>query len=273
MIANHQTGFAELNGACIYYESAGEGPPLVLVHAGICSSRMWDKQFAEFAKVYHVVRYDMRGYGQSNPVDGLYFHHQDLHELLNFLGIARAHLVGCSIGGATIIDFALAYPAQVASLILVCSALNGYQNPEPRRPPPNLEEIVTAFEQGDLAPANEHDLRTWVDGPQRNPEQVDPMVRAQVSEMNLLALKNEAMELGEEQTLKPAGAQRLHEIRGATLLINGDLDQPLILRISEQLAAHITHTRNVVIPGTAHLPNMEQPAHFNTTVLSFLAQK
>ena len=52
--------FAEVNGARLYYEIAGEGPPLVLVHAGLADGRMWDEQFQEFAKHYRVLRYDRR---------------------------------------------------------------------------------------------------------------------------------------------------------------------------------------------------------------------
>ncbi|MCB0189787.1 MAG: alpha/beta hydrolase, partial [Caldilineaceae bacterium] len=56
-----QSGFAELNGAEFYYETAGAGQPLVLIHAGICDSRMWDEQIAPFAEHFQVIRYDMRG--------------------------------------------------------------------------------------------------------------------------------------------------------------------------------------------------------------------
>ena len=65
-----QTGFAEINGAKIYYEVAGEGQPFVMVHAGIANKSMWDDQFDFFAQKYKVVRYDMRGFGQSPPVGG-----------------------------------------------------------------------------------------------------------------------------------------------------------------------------------------------------------
>ena len=59
-----QTGFAEINGAKIYYEVAGEGQPLLMVHAAIAHKSMWDDQFAFFAQNYKVVRYDMRGLWQ-----------------------------------------------------------------------------------------------------------------------------------------------------------------------------------------------------------------
>jgi len=64
-----QSGFADLNGATFYYEVAGAGEPLVLVHAGICDARMWDEQFGLFAQSYRVVRYDQRGFGRTPAVE------------------------------------------------------------------------------------------------------------------------------------------------------------------------------------------------------------
>src|SRR5215208_6153352 len=60
-----ETGMAEVNGARIYYEAAGEGDPLVLVHAGIADSRMWEDQLMAFADRYRVIRHDMRGFGTT----------------------------------------------------------------------------------------------------------------------------------------------------------------------------------------------------------------
>ena len=76
-----KNGFAEVGGARFYYEIAGEGPPLVLLHAGIADGRMWDEQFEVFAEHYQVLRYDRRGFGKTEMVAGAYSHHRDLHEL------------------------------------------------------------------------------------------------------------------------------------------------------------------------------------------------
>src|SRR5690606_11396205 len=65
-MSERERGYAEVNGARLYYEVAGSGPALVLIHAGIADCRMWDEQFAALAARYRVVRYDQRGYGQSS---------------------------------------------------------------------------------------------------------------------------------------------------------------------------------------------------------------
>lgn len=272
MTINHQAGFAELNGSKFYYETAGTGFPLILVHAGICDSRMWDEQFDVFAQQHRVVRYDLRGYGQTAPVDGAYAHHTDLLALLNHLGIERAHLLGCSMGGATVIDFALTYPDRVSALIPVCCEPGGFQDPVDEPLPPGYEEYEAAAKAGDLAYANEYEVHLWADGLQRTPDQVDAALREKVYAMNQIALQHEALQLRERQKIDPPAAARLGEIQAPTLLIMGDLDYPSMLRAADFMATTIPGAQKATIQGTAHLPNMEQPAHFNQIVLDFLRE-
>lgn len=262
--------FAELNGTKFYYELAGSGPPLVLVHAGIADGRMWDAQFSVFAQHYRVLRYDRRGFGQTPMVAGDYAHHGDLDALLQHLQIERALLVGCSQGAKTIVDFALEHPARVAALGLVAPALSGFAFNGAA--PPQAAALDRAEAAGDLALVNELELQVWVDGPHRTPADVDAAVREQVRAMNALALQT-PMDLGQEQPLVPSAAGRLGEIHAPTLILTGNLDTPRTLAAAEWLAQHIAGATRVSMEGTAHLPNMEQPAVFNQHVLTFLQPK
>lgn len=264
-----ETGFAEINGAQLYYESAGEGPALVLVHAGITDARMWDEQFSAFARSFRVVRYDRRGFGRTQTLSGGtdYSHHEDLRGLLRFLGITRAILVGCSQGGKTVLDFTLERPSVTRALVLVASALGGFEFEGER--PRQFEELVRADEAGDVERVNELELQIWVDGPRREPSEVDAGVRQRVREMNRIAL-SAPQGSGTEQPLEPAAVNRLGEIRVPTLVITGDLDTPRTLETARVLAGEIDGAQSVVIKGTAHLPNMERPEEFNRHVLSFL---
>jgi pimeloyl-ACP methyl ester carboxylesterase len=268
MSSQRETGMALTNGARLHYEIAGAGEPLVLVHAGIADGRMWDGQVARFARRYRVVRYDMRGFGRSAIVEGPYAHHEDLRTLLDSLGIERAFLVGCSMGGRTIIDFALEHPGRVRALVLVGSALGGFDAGED--PPKQWEELVAAEDAGDLGRVSELEVQIWVDGPYRGPDGVDSAVRDLVREMNLIALKNEASGLGDERPLEPPAVNRLVEIQVPTLVIVGDLDRPEIIEAADLLQKRIPRARRAVIPGTAHLPNLERPQGFNRVVLEFL---
>ena len=265
---HRETGTAKVNGARVYYEVAGEGEPLVLVHAGIADSRMWEGQISSFAERYRVVRYDLRGFGKTRMVEGPFSHHEDLRGLLDSLGVERAHLVGCSMGGGAVLDFALVYPERAGNLVLVGSAIGGF-SPD-FGPPKEWDELVAADEAGDLARISELEVRMWVDGPGRSPEDVDASIRDLVREMNLIALKTEDADLGEEWEPEPPAADRLHNVYAPTLLIVGDEDQPRVFAAADLLEKELPNSRKVVMHGTAHLPNMERPEEFNRLVLDFL---
>lgn len=262
------TGTADVNGAELYYEVSGEGEPLVLVHAGIADGRMWDGQVESFAQRYRVIRPDLRGFGRSPMVEGPYSHHEDLRALLDALGVGRASFVGCSMGGGAVIDFALENPERVEALVLVGSAVGGFRFDE--EPPEEWDELVAADEAGDLERVSELEVRMWVDGPLRGPDAVDPAVRDLVREMNLIALQNEAMQLGEELEPQPPAATRLSQVQAPTLVLVGEVDRPRPLAAADLLERELPDARKTVMTGTAHVPNMERPEQFNRLVLDFL---
>ena len=125
---HRESGFAPINTARLYYEVAGDGPPFVMIHAGVADHRQWDNEFTHFAPHYRVLRYDLRGYGQSEPVEGEYSHLQDLTALLDYLHLDQPSvLMGCSMGGGLALNLALTRPAQVAALIMVDSGPTGLE--------------------------------------------------------------------------------------------------------------------------------------------------
>jgi 3-oxoadipate enol-lactonase len=266
------SGVAQVNGTAIHYDIAGAGFPLVLLHAGICDRRMWDEQMPVLAEHFRVIRYDQRGFGQTAMPLGPFSHLADLVGLLSALGIERAHLLGCSRGGSLALDLTLAHPERVGGLGLVCSSPSGYKPPQPVPESAQIPDLIAAFDAGALERAAELEVQVWVDGPRRTPDQVNPVVRARVYEMDLQAMRIEAASQGQEyeQKTEPPAALRLAEVRVPTLVIIGDQDAPISLSSGEALAAGIPGARRVVLQGAAHLPNMEQPSVFNKIVLDFL---
>jgi len=90
-------GHITIKGSQIYYESIGDGDPMVFIHADGLDSRMWEQQVAHFSKNYRVIVYDIRGFGKSDiPSDQTYSFVEDLSLLLSHLNISKAHLVGLS---------------------------------------------------------------------------------------------------------------------------------------------------------------------------------
>jgi pimeloyl-ACP methyl ester carboxylesterase len=171
-----QTGFLDGQGAPLYYEVAGTGQPLLLIHAGVADSRMWDDQFQTFAQQYRVVRYDLRGFGKSTVPSGKFANHEDVTALFEYLGIKQAHLIGISFGGLIALDFTLAHPEKVTSLVLGAPDVSGRESSSADVSRFAVEEEAL-LERGDLAGATELNLRMWLDVPRRTLDQVDHFVR------------------------------------------------------------------------------------------------
>ncbi len=264
------SGFLDVQGASLYYEVAGEGYPLLLLHAGIADSSMWDEQFPLFAQHYRTLRYDLRGFGQTQWNAGTFAAYEDPVALFHALHVQKAHVLGISFGGKIALDFALTHPELVASLILVAPSIGGEQPSEQIRH--FVQEEDALVEKGDLQDATELNLRLWVDGPQRTPEQVKPTVRQRVYEMQYHAFTIPMPENADEQQVEPPAITRLTEIRVPTLIIVGDLDLPEKLDLSKQLATFIPSAQLEVIAGAAHMVSMEQPQKFNDIVLNFLSK-
>ena len=264
-----ESGFLDVQGAPLYYEVAGQGYPLLLIHAGIADSRMWDEQFPVFAQYYRVIRFDLRGYGQSVIPPNLFAEYEDPAALLHSLGVEKAHVVGVSFGGKIAIDFTLAHPDMVTALVLVAPLVVGYaESAEVQR---FNEEEARLLEQGDLDAATELNVRTWVDGPRRTPEQVNPAVRERVREMQYHAFTVPVPEGADEIPLEPPAIERLSDIRVPTLLIIGEYDLEEKHALVNLLATEIPGARRVAVANAAHMVNMEQPEEFNRLVLDFLA--
>jgi len=264
-------GFLDVQAASLYYEVAGEGYPLLLLHAGIADSRMWDEQFPVFAQHYRAIRYDLRGYGQTRWDSGTFAAYEDPATLFRALDVQKAHVIGVSYGSKIALDFALAHPELVASLVLVAPSVGGEQPSEQIRQFFQQEDALV--EKGDLAGATELNLRLWVDGPQRTPDQVNPSVRQRVYEMQYHAFTVPMPEVIDEQELQPPAITRLAEVRVPTLIIVGNLDLPDKLALTEQLATGIPGARREIIAGAAHMVTMEQPQEFNRIVLEFLREQ
>jgi pimeloyl-ACP methyl ester carboxylesterase len=122
VLSTWRAGRAAVPGGELYYETAGEGPALVLIHADFLDHRMWEPQFESLAQDHRAVRYDARGHGRSTVPGGPYSDGEDLRALLDHLGIASAYLVGLAHGARIASEFAAAEPRRVRGLVLAAGA-------------------------------------------------------------------------------------------------------------------------------------------------------
>jgi pimeloyl-ACP methyl ester carboxylesterase len=259
-----------INNALIYYEIAGEGAPFVMIHAGVADNRQWNNEFAHFATRFRVLRYDMRGYGKSNPVDGEYSHLQDLTALLNHLQIDQPLIaMGCSMGGGLAMNLALTKPSMVKALIMVDAGPTGLELDVPT--PAAFAEAEKAYKAGDLDLTAEIETQIWFDGMGRTPAQVNQGMRKLVYKMNRIALSHEAKGLGNRlpDTQIPA-VERLGELHIPVLAIVGAHDTPYTLAAADHMVEKMPSARKVIIDDAAHLPNMDQPEEFQGIVTMFL---
>jgi pimeloyl-ACP methyl ester carboxylesterase len=258
------SGKAELTGI-----EDGKGPALVFLHAGVADKRMWRDQMAAFANRHRVVAYDRRGFGETRYKPEIFSHMQDLRAVLDGLAIEQATLVGCSQGGRFSVDFALAYPQRVAKLVLVAPAIGGA--PQPEELPDDIDNLLQQAEQAedqkhyDLV--NRIEAHMWLDGPRSVDGRVQGSARDLFLRMNIIPLKSPSPGKDEAAT---DSFKKLNKIAAPTLLIWGDLDFPHLQERCTLLGKRIKGAQSAMMPGTAHLPNLEQPKQFNALLEAFL---
>lgn len=258
-----ESGFAEVNGTKLYYEVAGQGDPIVLIHGFTLDTRMWDDQFKEFSKHYRVIRYDVRGFGKSStPIEGEpYSNQEDLKALLDYLDIREAHIVGLSMGGGIAINFTLEYPDYASSLITVDSSLAGHTWSTQVMPGVRKIAEEESVEAG---------LEAFINCPLFEPALRNPNVADRVKQIVRSYSGWALVHDNPQKGVVPSPHSRLHEIKCSTLAIVGEHDTPDFHEIANMIDRDVLNSRKCVLQGVGHMSNMEAPEAFNREVLDFL---
>lgn len=267
------TGFVEVNGAMLYFEEKGSGPPLVLLHSANTNLHIWDGQFDFLARNHRTVRYDARGFGRSRSELVDFTDYEDLRLLLDHLGIDRTVLVGLSLGGMTAFEFALEYPERVSSLVLAGAGLNGFEYSFSEEERERFAEIRRAAAEGDLEVAASLGTEAYFNAPERPWSEVRLEIRETVKDMFLqsedrFALNSNAL----HHFLEPKAIERVAEIQAPLLVILGEHESPNEYGIANILENNIPNVQRAIIPGAKHLTSMENPEAFNRAVYGFLAE-
>jgi len=268
-------GYLSVEGARLYYETAGSGRALIMIHAGFLDSRMWDGQFRVFAKKNKVVRYDVRGFGRSSRPSEAYSDAEDLLGLMEHLGISDACLLGVSNGGRIALDLATALPHKVCGLILVSPGICGYvsSGPEEDKGWEEFEKMESrqnlAIGEKRVGDAVRIDLEMWA------PAQSSRGRRRllQIALANSHVHKNPwwwRSTYGLQESPQPPAFERLSSIRVPTLLIVGDEDVKGMQTRTERLHGLIPGSELRIMDGADHIPNLSRPREFNALVSTFL---
>jgi len=253
---------ATINGIELYYEIHGEGPALVFAHGAGGNHVSWWQQIPALAQSYRCVTFDHRGFGLSREQPGgpgARAFVEDLRALLDHLGIERAALVGQSMGGWTVLGFAIQYPDRTRALVL-CDTTAG------------MDDADVIAEQGRLletAPSALGDIIKHAIGAEL--ERRDP-ARA------FLYRQISALNLGVPADLLPvlfAARQNpdlVVERRIPVILIVGEEDVLTPPSIMELMRRRLGPARLIRIPGSGHSVYFERPDEFNRTIENFLRE-
>ncbi len=244
------------DGVDIYYETHGEGRPLLLAHGYSATSQMWRGQIGPFAARYKLILWDMRGHGQSDyPLDqGAYSEEAtvaDMAALLDAAGAEKAIVGGLSLGGYMSLAFHLAHPERVDALLIIDTG-PGYRKDE-ARDAWNQNALRTAerFETEGLARLAGGSAETRASS-HLNAEGLARAARGMLTQRDARVIDS------------------LPTIAVPSLVVVGADDTPFLIA-SDYMAAKIPGARKLVIPGAGHAANIDQPEAFNAGVLGFLA--
>lgn len=263
------SGFVDVEGGSIWYEVTGKGDPLVLIHAGYVDSRMWDGDIAYLSGTHMVIRYDVRGFGQSSRPTAPYSDYRDLEQLLDSLDIDKAIIIGVSNGGRIATDFAVENPGRVTALVLVNSGIRGYESGGKAEDSwPGMEKAERNFlklrGEGKMREAAEVDVNYWSHGLSGT----DRDKLLDIAEKNVSLPEHDPDKF--QVSPEPPAFGRIGELSMPVLIIIGADDINGIIEIDTAINEKIAGSQLVRIEGADHLPNLSAPDLFKETLSGFL---
>ncbi|MBA3232776.1 MAG: alpha/beta hydrolase [Propionibacteriales bacterium] len=245
------------------HDVLGSGPPIVLLHSGVCDRRMWTPQVGRLAQTARVIAPDLRGFGETPLLPGDFSCADDVVALLDALTVATAVLVGSSFGGRVALEVASTYSDRVSGLVLLCPAYSGLAPTAAAQSFAQQEDAL--LEAGALDSAVELNVTTWL-GPD-----ADDATRDLVREMQRHAFDVQIPADSWPEPPKPQPiSPDLSAITAPTLVVAGGLDMDHFQAIAAYLAAEIPQAQLLSLSWAAHLPSLERPAETTTLITDFL---
>jgi len=261
-----------LNGVDLYYEETGHGFPVVFCHEFAGDYRAWDAQVRAFSRLYRCVTYSQRGFPPSSVPTDLDAYTQDLliddlRGLLEHLRIQQAHVVGFSMGGSVVLNFALRHPSLCRSIVVVGTGAGTTQRERFERDIDTVVELIRT--QGMQAFAE-----IYANGPTRQQlKRKDPhgwdVFRVQLAEHSPVGQSLTMLGVMRRRPTIFSLETALHELHVPTLIVIGDEDEPCV-DVAVFLKRHISTAGLLVMPQSGHTVNLEEPALFNASILDFL---
>ena len=246
--------FLDVGGVKLWYEDCGtqNKTSVVLLHDGLVHSITWDGIWAPLCAKYHVVRFDRRGYGESEPAKTAFVPEDDLYQVMRQVRMGRAIIVGNSSGGGLALDFALAHPEMVEALFLIGPVVHGMPSSNYFTERGNKNSEPLARNDTRAAAENWSKDRFLIAGP-------DPQARKRLFEALEHNPQNLKVNGGMEIRPIPPTVTRLSQIHAPTLVLVGDADIADVFAYSGAIEAALPVVSFEVWPDTGHLIQLQKP--------------
>lgn len=267
-----KTGYVNVGNGYLYYEEAGEGIPLILVHGHSLDCRMWDGQFYVFARNYRTIRYDLRGYGKSSPQseDYQFTHVEDLVALMDSLHIDKAHIVGLSLGGYIGTDMLGWFSERMLSAVLASGNLRKSKGPSQ---PMTSDESTLRDEEISALKDRGVDVmkKEWFEGLVASGGTLRDSIREPLWKM--INDWNAWQPLHKEVRVT-AGMDAFEELKKKrpevpVLILEGRSENNRFPEHPEILD-YLPNAKMMIIDDCGHMLNMERPKEFNDVIEEFL---
>lgn len=255
---------ANIGGIDMHYEVSGSGPWITLSHSLGANLGMWDAQLEVLNQHFTVLRYDIRGHGQTQVTEGSYTLAQladDIHGLLRHLGVTRTHWIGLSLGGMIGQVFAIRYPELVDHAVIADSTGKAAPNAATMWG----ERATLARSQGMGALVQPTLSRWFTDAYREKHPEVMARIGHMIESTPAEGYAGCCAAISVIHTL-----EGLQHLKVPGLVIVGEQDLATPPAMSEQIHQHWPNSNFVMLKDAAHLASVEQAAAFNKTVMQFL---
>lgn len=246
------------------YQIQGGGTPLVLVHSPGVDSREWKYVAPDLARHHQVITYDARGTGKSPAPQQPTSLVEDLRVLLDHLKFDKVSLVGHSMGGQAVTDFALTYPSRVEKLVLIAPSLTGFQHSRPF--------IDWMAQVNACAPDVNRLVEQSLSGPNYRVT-MSSSERDFLRDMHTMYMTRVFSEWKSYEVVwpMPPAIERLEELAASTLFIQGTVEWEDMHRIAEQFK-RVPSIRFEVIEGADHMVTLTHPEEMAGLIIKFLEE-
>lgn len=254
-----------------YLDSApkhNELKALVLLHAFPIGANLWEPQMREIPKGWRLITPDLRGFGGSTELDSVASvsisdYAADVIDLLTELGVTRAVIGGCSMGGYAALALYQSKPEVVEALVLA-NTRAGADSPESRANRRNMLALVDR--EGPSGIAREMMPKMLGQTTKDSNATAEATVRRLIKQQSPTGIRNAIQRMMD----RPDSTAMLPNISVPTLVITGAEDEMIPVEESRRMASEVPGAKLVIVPGAGHLANLEQPDAFNAALIEFL---